>query len=216
MDLLLLLMVKLHPTPEFTAYPASRWLHRHWTAAPLGTPGPGRRSPPALEGREQTRRQITVLGSPAAPVKSGRGQELLKSLVVCAAAACTLLRQGQQRPVLQKPLALDVARDRKGPAGPAHALNDTQTRLKTKKPTRDLLCAVISSAAAARWYLILHRTDGTVIPPIPAGGGGALGRCSWFHWLVQSPLTQEGVQVGGAELFLWRRVCKRKKKKAEG
>lgn len=61
---------------------------------------------------------------------------------------------------------------------------------------------LLFSFAAGCWYLILHRTDGTVIPPIPAGGGGVLGRKGWFHWLVESPLTQEGVQVRGAKFFL--------------
>lgn len=39
----------------------------------------------------------------------------------------TLFRQGQQRSIFQKPLSLDVACHREGPARPTHALQDTNT-----------------------------------------------------------------------------------------
>lgn len=43
----------------------------------------------------------------------------------------TLLREGQQVSLLQEPLALDVASDREGPAGPAHALQEKVVRART-------------------------------------------------------------------------------------
>lgn len=59
---------------------------------------------------------------------------------------------------------------------------------------------------AACWYLILNRADSSMLPPIPAGRGGTLGGSGRFHWSVESPLTQERVQVRGAKLFLWKKT----------
>lgn len=55
-----------------------------------------------------------------------------------------------------------------------------------------------------RWYLVLNRTNSAMIPPIPAGRGGALGGGGQFHWSLKSPLAQQWVQVGRAKLFLYK------------
>lgn len=50
-----------------------------------------------------------------------RGEQLPRCFI-------TLFRQGQQRSIFQKPLSLDVACHREGPARPTHALQDTNTQ----------------------------------------------------------------------------------------
>lgn len=54
-------------------------------------------------------------------------------------------------------------------------------------------------------YLVLNGTDSSVIPPIPASGGGVLGRRCWLHLSMKSPLTQQWVEVCRTKLFLWRK-----------
>ena len=53
------------------------------------------------------------------------------------------------------------------------------------------------------FYLIFYRGDSSMIPPVPAIGGGAPGRSRWFHWSMEIPLAEQRVEVNGAKLLLW-------------
>lgn len=186
------------------AYPASLWLRRHLTAALLCTPDRVRRSRRALEETNRSNRITRWRLSAAVNWMSAlrrAAAELFRHLVRTGRAATLFSETTVPR------CCLSLRRPSRTRTCPARHKHTVQLK-------RVVTCDMtLFSFAASRWYLILHRTDGTVIPPIPAGGGGVLGGKGCFHWLVERPLTQQGVQVCGAKFFLWWRFLKGKEKK---